>query len=125
MITKQIEVNGTSFRLTLTDPIINQVKNLQDLYSMAYEDPESFEQVSSEISSTINEIASAAEPEASDSDLDGLIQEIIKTVQNNDADVEKQLHGKQGKKTKTTKSKKRSILTYQSVLSKKSDLFLV
>jgi len=111
MITKQIEVNGTSFRLTLTDPIINQVKNLQNLYSMAYEDPESFEQVSSEISSTINEIASAAEPEASDSDLDGLIQEIIKTVQNNDADVEKQLHGKQGKKTKTTKSKKRSKLT--------------
>ena len=111
MITKQIEVNGTSFRLTLTDPIINQVKNLQSLYSTAYEDPESFEQVSSEISSTINQIASAAEPEASDSDLDGLIQEIIKTVQNNDADVEKQLQDKQGKKTKTTKSKKRSKLT--------------
>ncbi len=111
MITKQIEVNGTSFRLTLTDPIISQVKNLQSLYSTAYEDLESFEQVSSEISSTINQIALAAEPEASDSDLDGLIQEIIKAVGNNDTEVEKQLQDRQGKKTKTTKSKKRSKLT--------------
>jgi len=111
MITKQIEVNGTSFRLTLTDQIISQVKNLQSLYSTTYEDPESFEQVSSEISSTINQIALAAEPEASDSDLDGLIQEIMKAVENNDTEVEKQLQDRQGKKTKTTKSKKRSKLT--------------
>ena len=111
MITKQIEVNGTSFRLTLTDQIISQVKNLQSLYSTTYEDPESFEQVSSEISSTINQIALAAEPEASDSDLDGLIQEIMKAVENNDTEVEKQLQDRQGKKTKTTKSKKRSKST--------------
>ena len=108
MITKQIEINGTSFRLTLTDQIISQVKSLQSLYSTAYEDPESFEQVSSEISSTINQIALAAEPEASDSDLDGLIQEIIKAVENNDTEIENQLQGKQGKKTKTVKSKKKS-----------------
>ena len=111
VISKQVEVNGTEFRVTLTDQVINQVNNLKSLYNTAYEDPESFEQVSSEISSTINQIASAAEPEASDSDLDGLIQEIIKAVENNDADVEKQLQDKQGKKTKTTKSKKRSKST--------------
>ena len=61
MITKQIEINGTEFRLTLTDQVINQVNNLKDLYSAAYEDPESFEQVSSEISTTIQEIATAVE----------------------------------------------------------------
>ncbi len=74
MITKQIEVNGTDFRVTLTDQVINQVNSLKSLYNTAYEDPESFEQVSSEISDTINDIASAVEPIASDSELDGLIQ---------------------------------------------------
>ncbi len=100
MITKQIEVNGTTFRLTLTDQVINQVNNLKSLYSAAYEDPESFDQVSTEISNTINEIATAVEPEASDSDLDGLIQEIIKVVDNKAAEVEQQLQGKPAKSEK-------------------------
>ena len=94
MITKEIDVNGTNFRVTLTDQTINQVNNLKDLYATAYEDPESFEQVSSEISSTINEIAESAEPKVSDSDLDGLIQEIIKVVDSKAAQIEKELKGK-------------------------------
>ncbi len=108
MITKQIEVNGTEFRLTLTDQVINQVNNLKDLYSAAYEDPESFEQVSSEISNTIQEIATAVEPEVSDSDLDGLIQEIIKVVDNKAAEVEQELsnHAESQKKSKKSKTKK-------------------
>ena len=108
MITKQIEVNGTSFRLTLTDQVISQVKNLKSLYSTAYEDPESFEVISSEISTTINQIATAVEPEATDSDLDGLIQEIIKTVENKEAEVESMLKEKPDKKSKFSKSKKKS-----------------
>lgn len=106
MITKQIEVNGTSFRLTLTDQVINQVNNLKNLYNAAYEDPESFEQISAEISSTINEIATAVEPEASDSDLDGLIQEIIKVVDNKAAEMEKELDEKTPKTVKKAKSAK-------------------
>ncbi len=109
MITQQIEVNGTEFRLTLTDQVINQVNNLKSLYATAYEDPESFEQVSSEISSTINEIATAVEPAASDSDLDGLIQEIIKVVDNKAAEIEKVLkEHTSGSKAKSSRSKKRS-----------------
>lgn len=91
MITKTIDVNGTEYHLTLTDQVINQVNNLKSLYASAYEDPESFEQVSSEISTTIQEIATAVEPEANDSDLDGLIQEIIKVVENKAAEVEQEL----------------------------------
>jgi len=106
MITKQIEVNGTSFHIVLTDQIINQVNNLKSLYSTAYEDPESFEQVSSQISLAINEIATAAEPKVSDSDLDGLIQEIIKEVENKDAEIEKQLNGhSKSEKLKKTRKK--------------------
>ncbi|MCH7968562.1 MAG: hypothetical protein IH841_04885 [Thaumarchaeota archaeon] len=107
MITKQVEVNGTSFRLILTDQAITQVNNLKNLYSTAYEDPESFEEVSSEISATINEITTAVEPAPSDSDLDGLIQEIIKTVENKEAEVVKQLKEKPSKTSKTIKSKKK------------------
>jgi len=108
MITKQIEVNGTSFHLVLTDQIINQVNNLKNLYSTAYEDPESFEQVSSQISLTINEIATAAEPKVSDGDLDGLIQEIIKEVENKEAEVKKQLEGQSTKSKKPKKTRKKS-----------------
>lgn len=108
MITKQIEINGTEFRLTLTDQVISQVNNLKDLYAAAYEDPESFEQVSSEISSTIQEIATAVEPEVSDSDLDGLIQEVIKVVDNKAAEIQQELsnHAEASKKGKKAKAKK-------------------
>ena len=104
MITKQIEVNGTDFRLTLTDQVINQVNSLKSLYNAAYEDPESFEQVSAEISSTITDIAKAVEPEASDSDLDGLIQEIIKVVDDKAAEVEKVMQDANEKSAKASKA---------------------
>ena len=107
MITKTIEVNGTEFRLVLTDQVINQVNSLKSLYNTAYEDPESFEQVSAEISSTINDIASAVEPEASDSDLDGLIQEIIKVVDDKAAEIEKELDSKEPKAEKKAVAKTR------------------
>lgn len=107
MSAKEIEVNGTDFRLVLTDQIINQVNSLKSLYSTAYEDPESFEQVSAEISSTINDIADAVEPRASDSDLDGLIQEIIKVVDNKAAEMEKELQSKESSSLKKNSSKPR------------------
>ncbi len=100
MITKDIKVNGTEFRVTLTDSIISQVNSLKSLYNQAYEDPEIFEQISSEISDTIQTISSASEPKAKDSDLDGLIQEIIKIVDSNTAAVEKASQEKTQKRKK-------------------------
>lgn len=105
MSAKEIEVNGTDFRVVLTDQIINQVNSLKSLYSAAYEDPESFEQVSAEISSTINDIADAVEPRASDGDLDGLIQEIIKVVDDKAAEMEKELQAKESAPNKKNSSK--------------------
>ena len=107
MITKEIQVDGTVFRLTLTDLIIGQVKNLKSLYNTAYEDPESFEQLSTEISSVIQEISTAIEPKPDDAHLDSLIQEIIKTVDDKTAEIKKISNEKIGKKTyKKTKRKK-------------------
>ena len=103
MSSKEFEVNGTDYKIVLTEQVIGHVNNLKNLYNAAYEDPESFEDVSSEISSTINEIASTVEPEADDSDLDGLIQEIIKAVDNKAEEIEKELQEKPGKKSKSKK----------------------
>ena len=111
MITKEININGEKFLLTLTDQIINQVNNLKTLYNAAYEDPESFEQISAEISSTIQEISNSVQPKPSDSHLDNLIQQIIKTVDDKTEQTNKQLKDKpitkkSKKKNKKTKSKK-------------------
>jgi hypothetical protein len=105
MSSKEFEVNGTDYKIVLTDQVIGHVNNLKNLYNAAYEDPESFEDVSSEISSTINEIAGTVEPDAEDSDLDGLIQEIIKAVDNKAVEIEKELQEKE-KPKKKSKSKK-------------------
>lgn len=105
MSSKEFEVNGTDYKVALTDQVIGQVNNLKELYNAAYEDPESFEDVSAEISTTINEIAGNVEPPAEDSDLDGLIQEIIKAVENKAAQIEKELGEKENPRKKS-KSKK-------------------
>ena len=104
MSAKQVDVNGTEYRIILTEQVIGHVNNLKNLYNAAYEDPESFEDVSAEISNTINEIASTVEPEAEDSDLDGLIQEIIKAVDHKAEEIEKELEAKSKKEVKKSRS---------------------
>ena len=93
MTVQSILVNGTEFRVPLTDQLISQVKSLKSLYDAAYEDPESFDQISYEISSKISEIASVAEPRVSDGDLDGLIQEVIRIVDSKETAIQQQLAG--------------------------------
>ena len=111
MITKDIDIDGEKFRLTLTEQVINHVNNLKSLYDTAYEDPESFEQVSAEISSAIQEISKSIEPKPGDMHLDNLIQQIIKTVndkneQTNKQSQDKSVTRKTKKRTKKIKSKK-------------------
>jgi len=80
-----------------------QVNNLKTLYSAAYDDPESFEQVSAEISSTIQEISNAVEPKPDSSHLDDLIQQVIKTVDDKTQETKMQSEDKP-----TTKKRKKS-----------------
>ncbi len=103
MSSKEFDVNGTDYKIVITEQVISHVNNLKDLYNAAYEDPESFEDVSSEISDTIKEIASTVEPDAEDSDLDGIIQVIIKAVDTKADEIKKELEGKPAKKSKSKK----------------------
>ncbi len=111
MIIQEITLNGKKYRLTLTDQSLSDVRRLKALYNAAYEDPESFEEVSSAISDTINQIASAAEPAVSDSDLDALIQSVMKVVDEKSKETEeaKAKHAEERAKSerhKTSKPKK-------------------
>ena len=108
MIIKEIDISGEKFRLMLTEQIINQVKNLKTLYSAAYDDPESFEQVSAEISSTIQEISNAVEPKPDSSHLDDLIQQVIKTVDDKTQEADMQSEDKQITKKSKKRAKKRA-----------------
>jgi hypothetical protein len=103
MSSKEFDVNGTDYKIVITEQVIGHVNSLKDLYNAAYEDPESFEDVSTEISSTIKEIASTVEPEAEDSDLDGIIQEIIKAVDHKADEIKKELEDKPAKKSNSKK----------------------
>ena len=96
MIIQEITVNGKKFNLRLTDQSIVEARRLKALYNAAYEDPESFEEVSSAISNTINQLATYVEPEVSDSDLDGVIQAIMKVVE------EKSKEATESKKSETS-----------------------
>nr|AIF13075.1 hypothetical protein [uncultured marine thaumarchaeote KM3_59_E10] len=103
MLTHEIQVNETKYSIIITDQIINQANNLKSLYNAAYEDPESFEQVSAQISDAIQEITSSVKPATNDNHLDGLIQEIIKIVDSQAVQVEKQSKEKTNKKVKSKK----------------------
>ena len=96
-LSQHLVIRNSLRLLLLINRLLNQVDNLKALYATAAEDPESFEQVSSEISSTINQIAAAVTPEISDGNLDGLIQEVFKAVDDKKSEVEKQIKGKDSK----------------------------
>ena len=103
MLTHEIQVNEIKYSIIITDQIINQVNNLKSLYNNAYEDHESFEQVSAQISDAIQEITNSVKPTANDNHLDGLIQEIIKIVDNQAVQIEKQSKEKTNNKVKPKK----------------------
>ena len=107
MLTQKIQVGETNYSIILTDQVINQVNNLKSLYNTAYEDPESFEQISAQISDSIQEITNSVKPTANDNHLDGLIQEIIKIVDNQSRETEKQSKGKLKKKVSKSKKAKK------------------
>ena len=90
VIVNEVTVNGSVYKFALTNQLISQVDSLKGLYASAYEDPEGFEEVSSRISDVISEIAESIEPQATGDDLDGVVQMIIKTVDNLKAGVNRQ-----------------------------------
>jgi len=79
MVTQRVKVNGRSYTLTLSEQTNMLATRLRKLYSASYGDVESFDEISSAISNTINELRKhSISPEPRDEDLDGVIQALLK-----------------------------------------------
>ena len=110
MIIKQITVNNKIFRITITEQVIEYINNLKSLYNAAYDDSEVFDQTSSEISSIVKNISEMISPIPTDNDLDGLIQEIITSVDAETAELNelKTAHTKSKKTIRKTNKRKKN-----------------
>lgn len=79
MIKEKIKVNGRSYDISLNEQTQMYAMKLRRLYQQSYSDMDSFDEVSSEISSTINNLLKhAASPEVREDDMDGVIQQLLK-----------------------------------------------
>jgi len=76
---KNITVNNREYAITLNDQTQLNAMKLRRLYQQSYSDMDSFDEVSSEISTTINNLLKrSVSPEVLEEDMDGTIQQILK-----------------------------------------------
>ncbi|HET7149313.1 MAG TPA: hypothetical protein VFI73_12535 [Candidatus Nitrosopolaris sp.] len=79
MIKEKIKVNNNAYSLTLNDQTQMYAMRLRRLYQQTYTDVDSFDEVSSEISTTVtNLLKHAVSPEVKEDDMDGVIQQLLK-----------------------------------------------
>lgn len=78
MVTETIKVSGRSYKIVLNEQTSMLANRLRRLYSASYGDVESFDEISSAISNTINQLMQVIIPEPRDEDLDKVVQEIFR-----------------------------------------------
>ncbi len=79
MIKEKIKVNSNSYQVTLNDQTQMYAMRLRRLYQQSYTDVDSFDEVSSEISTTVNNLLKhGVSPEVKEDDMDGVIQQLLK-----------------------------------------------
>ena len=76
---KKIKVNNREYNVMLNDQTQLNAMKLKRLYQQSYTDMDSFDEVSTEISSTINNLLKrSVSPDVLEEDMDGAIQQILK-----------------------------------------------
>ncbi|HEX6670595.1 MAG TPA: hypothetical protein VFC05_07630 [Nitrososphaeraceae archaeon] len=76
---KKIKVNNREYSVSLNDQTQLNAMKLKRLYQQSYNDMDSFDEVSTEISSTINNLLKRSiSPDVLEEDMDGAIQQILK-----------------------------------------------
>jgi hypothetical protein len=84
MIKEKIKVNSRSYSVSLNEQTQMYAMKLRRLYQQSYSDMDSFDEVSSEISSTINNLLKhAVSPEVREDDMDGVINQLLKMYEKN------------------------------------------
>jgi hypothetical protein len=76
---KKIKVNTREYNVSINDQTQLNAMKLKRLYQQSYTDMDSFDEVSTEISSTINNLLKrSVSPDVLEEDMDGAIQQILK-----------------------------------------------
>ncbi|HVP81949.1 MAG TPA: hypothetical protein VMS35_02810 [Nitrososphaeraceae archaeon] len=76
---KKIKVNNREYSVSLNDQTQLNAMKLKRLYQQSYNDMDSFDEVSTEISNTINNLLKRSiSPDVLEEDMDGAIQQILK-----------------------------------------------
>ena len=76
---KKIKVNNREYNIMLNDQTQLNAMKLKRLYQQSYTDMDSFDELSTEISSTINNLLKrSVSPDVLEEDMDGAIQQILK-----------------------------------------------
>jgi hypothetical protein len=79
MIKEKIKVNNHNYNVTMNEQTQMYAMKLRRLYQQGYSDVDSFGEVSTEISSTVNNLLKhAVTPEVKEDDMDGVIQQVLK-----------------------------------------------
>jgi len=79
MIKEKIKVNNHNYNVTMSEQTQMYAMKLRRLYQQSYSDMDSFGEVSTEISSTVNNLLKhAVTPEVKEDDMDGVIQQVLR-----------------------------------------------
>jgi hypothetical protein len=77
----KIKVNNHTYLVALNEQTQMYARKLRGLYQQGYSDVDSFDEVSSEISTTVNNLLKrSVTPEVREEDMDGVIQHLLKAV---------------------------------------------
>lgn len=72
-------MNNHPYNVTMNEQTQMYTMRLRRLYQQSYSDMDSFDEVSSEISTTVNNLLKhAISPEVREDDMDGVIQQLLK-----------------------------------------------
>jgi hypothetical protein len=79
MIKEKIKVNNHNYNVSMNEQTQLYAMKLRRLYQESYSYMDSFGEVSTEISSTVNNLLKhAVSPEVKEDDMDGVIQQVLK-----------------------------------------------
>jgi hypothetical protein len=79
MIKEKIKVNNRTYSVNMNEQTQMYAMRLRRLYQQSYSDMDSFDEVSSEISTTVNNLLKhALYPDVKEDDMDGVIQQVLK-----------------------------------------------
>ena len=78
MTNEEIKVNNNIYKVTMSDQTRMYAMKLHRLYQLGYNDVDSFDELSSEISITVNNLLKhGLSPEVREEDMDGAIKQIL------------------------------------------------